>query len=83
MGEGLGELGERWRREAVRRAAFVGDLVGFEAAAIIRGDGAAKPSEIAEVLAGAPCPFAVVRLGLTLGSGQPEVSPIESAAPAP
>ncbi|MBL9028647.1 MAG: TIGR03960 family B12-binding radical SAM protein [Myxococcales bacterium] len=70
-------------REAVRRAAFVGDLVGFEAAAIIRGDGAAKPSEIAEVLAGAPCPFAVVRLGLTLGSGQPEVSPIESAAPAP
>lgn len=53
---------------AVRRAGFVGDLVGFDAFATIRGDGAAKPSEIAEVLIGQAAPVQLVRLGLVLGS---------------
>lgn len=54
---------------AVHRAGLVGDLVGFDAIAAIRGDGAAKPSEIAEVLIGQVAPVQLVRLALVLGTG--------------
>jgi hypothetical protein len=62
---------------AVRRAGLVGDVVGFEVEATIRGDGAAKPSEIAEVLAGAPCPVAIVRLGLMMTSSSVHVPELD------
>jgi radical SAM-linked protein len=58
---------------AVRRAGLVGDLVGFDAVAEIRGDGAAKPSEIAEVLLGASVPTQLVRVALVLGAPGPSV----------
>ncbi len=59
---------------AVRHAGLAGDLVGFDVTATIRGDGAAKPSEIAEVFAGAPCPVQIVRLALVLSKGGPPPS---------
>ncbi|MFO0552316.1 MAG: TIGR03960 family B12-binding radical SAM protein [Polyangiaceae bacterium] len=71
----------------VRRAGLVGDLVGFEAVGFIRGTGAAKPSEIAEVALGpdaAALPYQIVRTELVLGP--PDVAaepPVEEEAPEP
>jgi radical SAM family uncharacterized protein/radical SAM-linked protein len=70
---------------ALRHAGLAGDLVGFDVTAAIRGDGAAKPSEIAEVLTGGPCPVQLVRLGLVLGAPEravPEAAGFDTLPPA-
>jgi hypothetical protein len=57
----------------VRRAGFVGDLVGFECSVSISPDGAVKSSEVAETVFGdvyAGLPTQALRLELTLARSE-------------
>ncbi len=69
----------------VRRAGFVGDLVGFECSVTITPEGAVKSSEIAETVFGdfyEGLPTQALRLELTLAR-EAETVPVAAPGPAP
>lgn len=68
--EGISLLGPATLSD-VHRAGLIGDLMGVECKAVIRGDGAAKPSEMADVILGDKAqaiPYRIVRLELLLAN---------------
>jgi len=77
------EVGGAAAKEALVRAGFVGDIVTLDVVATITGNGAAKASEFAAVLAGdgkeAP-PHRSIRLELYGLAGEERISPLDLGA---